>query len=418
MALDGVLARIPGLGGMLAQQQFDQRRALGDLSGVVTLAQAAEQARMAPLKQQMLQAQMAEMQRKAAEEQRAQTMLGDVVKQFGAKTETVSIADDEMTGTPGYKYQVERPADLRGMATALLPVPGMAGVAANLLSTAEAAQGRRDAQVQAAQARMAELQMRMQDAQLSREQRAQAAAEQAQLRRDLAQMQIDARREMAGVAASLRQPPAPALTTIMRDGKPVVVDARNPSVVIGEAPPKQQADKPLNEYQGKALMFGTRAAESHNILKDLESDVNLTRLAAGQAANNMPLVGRFVGSRVMTPEAQRIDQAQRNFVNAILRQESGAVISDQEFANAQKQYFPQPGDTPDVIEQKRRNRETAIRGFQRLAGPGGADVEAALNAPPATVTPRQIKPPQVGEVRQGYRYKGGDPASPASWEKQ
>lgn len=420
MALDGVLARIPGLGGYLAQEQFDQRRALGDLSGVVTLAQAAEQARMAPLKQQMLQAQMAEMQRKAAEEQRAQTMLGDIVRQFGPRTETVRDADDEMTGTPGAVTQVQRPADLLGMGTAMLTVPGREGMGANLIATAEAAQGRRDAQVQAAQARMAELQMRMQDAQLSREQRAQAAAEQAQLRRDLVQMRIDADRSNREFAAAMRPPraePAPVVTEVMRDGKVVKIDART-GAVIGEAPPRQQADKPLNEYQGKAMMFGTRAAESHNILKELESEENLTRLAAGQAANNMPLVGRFVGSRVMTPEAQRIDQAQRNFVNAVLRQESGAVIADSEFANAQKQYFPQPGDTPAVIEQKRKNRETVIRGFQRLAGPAGTDVEAALNAPPATVTPRQIIPPQVGEVRQGYRYKGGDPANPASWEKQ
>lgn len=207
MALDGVLARIPGLGGYLAQEQFDQRRALGDLSGVVTLAQAAEQARMAPLKQQMLQAQMAEMQRKAEEEKRAQTMLGDIVQRYGPRTETVRGADDEMTGTPGAVTQVQRPADLLGMGTAMLNVPGREGMGANLIATAEAAQGRRDAQVQAAQARMAELQMKIQDAQLSREQRAQAAAEQAQLRRDLAQMQIDGRRELVGFAAAMRPPP-------------------------------------------------------------------------------------------------------------------------------------------------------------------------------------------------------------------
>jgi hypothetical protein len=35
-------------------------------------------------------------------------------------------------------------------------------------------------------------------------------------------------------------------------------------------------------------------------------------------------------------------QAEQNFINAILRKESGAAISPSEYKNAEKQYFPQP----------------------------------------------------------------------------
>jgi len=73
---------------------------------------------------------------------------------------------------------------------------------------------------------------------------------------------------------------------------------------------------------------------------------------------------------MMSPQSQQADQAQRNFVNAILRQESGAAISESEFQNARKQYFPQPGDSAKVIEQKRQNRETAIKSLEVSAGPG------------------------------------------------
>lgn len=66
-------------------------------------------------------------------------------------------------------------------------------------------------------------------------------------------------------------------------------------------------------------------------------------------------------------------QAQRNFVNAVLRRESGAVISDEEFANAAQQYFPQPGDSPAVVAQKAQNRMTAIAGVRRASGPGGQE---------------------------------------------
>ena len=55
-------------------------------------------------------------------------------------------------------------------------------------------------------------------------------------------------------------------------------------------------------------------------------------------------------------EQQQVEQSQRDYVNAVLRRESGAAISNAEFDNARQQYFPQPGDKPQVIEQKRRNR--------------------------------------------------------------
>ncbi len=54
----------------------------------------------------------------------------------------------------------------------------------------------------------------------------------------------------------------------------------------------------------------------------------------------------YIGSKLpnwlKTGDRQAFDQAGRNFINAVLRQESGAVISDTEFDNAYKQYIPQP----------------------------------------------------------------------------
>ena len=84
----------------------------------------------------------------------------------------------------------------------------------------------------------------------------------------------------------------------------------------------------------------------------------------------------------MAQQSQQAQQAQNNFINAVLRQESGAAINSSEFANAKQQYFPQPGDSPEVIAQKKRNRELVIKGFARQAGPGGADVAEVFNNPP------------------------------------
>lgn len=64
-----------------------------------------------------------------------------------------------------------------------------------------------------------------------------------------------------------------------------------------------------------------------------------------------------------------MDQAERNFINAVLRRESGAAISPAEFKNAEAQYFPRPGDTPETVEQKRANRLQALEMLKIASGP-------------------------------------------------
>src|SRR3990167_7733804 len=151
------------------------------------------------------------------------------------------------------------------------------------------------------------------------------------------------------------------------------------------------ANKPMTEFQAKAALYGTRAAQSDKVLKALEDKVNLYGLAAGQATGTL-------GNMAMSSEQQRVDQAQRDFVNAVLRQESGAVISDAEFANAKRQYFPSPGDKKEALDQKRANRQLAIQGFARMSGPKGAeDIKAIIDNPllpgvdPNAVTQQQNK---------------------------
>ena len=122
---------------------------------------------------------------------------------------------------------------------------------------------------------------------------------------------------------------------------------------------------PMSDGQANAATYADRMAAAEQILSDPQI------IAAGMDTQNkvlgsVPGVGNF-----MVPEDyQRFEQAQRDFVNAVLRKESGAVISDEEFDNARRQYFPQPGDSPAVLEQKAKNRATALSGIRRAAGPG------------------------------------------------
>jgi len=106
----------------------------------------------------------------------------------------------------------------------------------------------------------------------------------------------------------------------------------------------------------------------------------------------------IIGNELVSPDYQQFDQARRDFINAQLRKESGAVISAEEFDNANKQYFPQPGDGPDVIAQKRRNRQIAIDSMKRTAGPALAGQPADQAAMPEDGA---VEFGEVGEIPEG-----------------
>lgn len=124
----------------------------------------------------------------------------------------------------------------------------------------------------------------------------------------------------------------------------------------------------LNVEQGKNTGFLIRAQDADKVINSLESEGTS---GWNKLAGSIPGVGNYM----VGPDAQRFSQAKRDFINAVLRQESGAVISPEEFANAEQQYFPQPGDSADVIAQKRQNRNNAILGFKVRSGPGAQSVD-------------------------------------------
>jgi len=134
-----------------------------------------------------------------------------------------------------------------------------------------------------------------------------------------------------------------------------------------EAIPGGPASRPTKQ-QGEAKLYSTRAATSDEIMTDLEGKYSREGLAVKKGMEGVPLAGS-IANYLLPEEAQQVEQAQRNFINAILRRESGAVINPEEFINADKQYFPQAGDKPKVIEQKRQNRKEAIDNIAAMAMP-------------------------------------------------
>jgi len=157
----------------------------------------------------------------------------------------------------------------------------------------------------------------------------------------------------------------------------------------------------LTEGQGVATGFGVRAKEANQIATGLENKgVNIpgkTSTVVSGIAGMTPFVGdkyaeatkslfnvlpEFAGG--LSPEQQQNSQARRNFISAVLRKESGAAISPQEYTSEEKKYFPQLGDSDAVIKQKQNARNSAIQALEVQAGPG-AKIIKQTNTPTKVV---------------------------------
>ena len=143
-----------------------------------------------------------------------------------------------------------------------------------------------------------------------------------------------------------------------------------------KAIPGGPADKSLNpnKEQSDAYTYSTRMESADKILNNLEGQYDPFSINIKTSGKTALIPGGQTAANkfLLNSKDQQAEQAQRNFINAVLRRESGATIQPHEFESANMQYFPQPGDGADVLAQKRQNRREAIDGLKKAAGPVGA----------------------------------------------
>lgn len=84
-----------------------------------------------------------------------------------------------------------------------------------------------------------------------------------------------------------------------------------------------------------------------------------------------------ISNTLASPEFQQYKQAADDWIRAKLRRESGAVIGAEEMTSEYKNYFPEFGDSSQVIEQKKRARRTAEKAMGKALS-GAAKVEEAV----------------------------------------
>ena len=112
----------------------------------------------------------------------------------------------------------------------------------------------------------------------------------------------------------------------------------------------QEAKQPAqNEFAAAGYAKRARQAESE-----------LAGIPQETGTSYINILTDMLPNAAQRPAVQQYKQIKDNFITAVLRKESGASISDPEYSREEKKYFPQPGDSDAVIEQKKRAREQAM----------------------------------------------------------
>ena len=163
-------------------------------------------------------------------------------------------------------------------------------------------------------------------------------------------------------------------------------------LMSGGQPVKGKGAGNLTESQGSSVAYGMRMAQADAILKPIEAqglkDTGFIRSGVSGTLGAVPLIGETLAKGSdnifntlpsvlggLNERQQQTIQARVNFITAVLRKESGASISPSEFATAEKNYFPAPGDSEKVVKQKQQARDTAINAMKIQAGPGAKFIQ-------------------------------------------
>ena len=110
--------------------------------------------------------------------------------------------------------------------------------------------------------------------------------------------------------------------------------------------------KPLTEAQSKDTVFVTRASGALPKIDELGNELTS---AAQNAVGGLPF-----GNYAKTAKFQQAEQAGKEFLQAILRKDTGAAITAEETAEYGSVYLPRPGDSPEVLTQKQESRRRAV----------------------------------------------------------
>jgi len=174
----------------------------------------------------------------------------------------------------------------------------------------------------------------------------------------------------------------------------------------GAAAPK------LTEGQSKDLVYLKRGDEANNLLASMGNNLTMTggqqgvRGIADNLVRGLPwgLGEGAAGNSIVSGERQQAEQAGREFLSAVLRKDTGAAITAQEFDIYGATYLPRPGDSEGTLQQKARARQIALDAIATGLGPDRAvlarPVGSALGDNPSPRQAATTAPARISSAQQ------------------
>ena len=138
------------------------------------------------------------------------------------------------------------------------------------------------------------------------------------------------------------------ITVVRADGKVDILPA-----------PKMVEGKDLTEGQSNSLGFASRMMLNESTINDV--------VGRGYRPGGITEFG-FTPERLRSDDRKIYEAAKENWIAAALRKESGAAIGKDEYSAADRQYFPQPGDSDKVLKQKATLRSTVFKSMKAGIG--------------------------------------------------
>lgn len=197
---------------------------------------------------------------------------------------------------------------------------------------------------------------------------------------------------------------AVAKETAINGGTSLRVNPETGEVEFQQGGPSGKGMK-ITEGQGKDVVYWTRGLDANKSLAIM--DEQLTDLPA--SLSKVAPLG--LGNYMVTPEFRQAKVAADGFLAAILRKDTGAAITTQEFDLYGPMFLPVPGDDPGTIKMKRRAREVALLAIKSGMGTAEAIAEAnriALGIETAT--------PILDAEKDGGAPPAGYTGDPELWE--
>lgn len=185
-----------------------------------------------------------------------------------------------------------------------------------------------------------------------------------------------------------------------------------------------KADGSLEPIPGGPKPAGAAATEGERkaatLLKRLEGSLSQLETAVRESpeaaspslgaeiGRSLPFIGETAANIINTPERQRVESAQLDMLDAALTLGTGAAYTREQLQGYRRAYFPQVGDSKAAIRDKAARLNNVIEAARIAAGRASGGV-----SDPA----QQSRGPRPGDIEDGYRFRGGDPSNPNSWEQ-